>query len=352
MSKDLDIFEGLVQRNDELDHLVGSFVLPQQAIPDLNAYDRIVLFHSGGKDSMACMLYLLELGVEPHRIELHHHGVDGANPQHLMDYPVTHSYMQALGSAFGSPVYFSYKQGGFEGEMLRENCGTAPIVFTRGDGTVVTMGGERSKPNTRLKFPQVSANLSVRWCSSVLKIEVGQRMLINDPRFTEGQTLVITGERAEESANRARYAQFEAHRADNRKGRVPRWIDHWRPVHQWTERQVWALMRKHRVNPHPAYWVGAGRASCLGCIFGSPRQWATMRAIAPEQFKRIADYEIKFGMTIHRKRSVIEQADLAEPFPSALRWKHIAMSRTYEQPIFVDPWVLPDGAFGESCGPS
>jgi hypothetical protein len=57
-------------------------------------------------------------------------------------------------------------------------------------------------------------------------------------------------------------------------------------------------------------------------------------------------------MTIHRKRSVIEQADLAEPFPSALRWKHIAMSRTYEQPIFVDPWVLPDGAFGESCGPS
>ena len=41
--------------------------------PDLAAYDRILLAFSGGKDSLACLLHLLEAGVPASRIELHHH---------------------------------------------------------------------------------------------------------------------------------------------------------------------------------------------------------------------------------------------------------------------------------------
>jgi hypothetical protein len=29
----------------------------------------------------------------------------------------------------------------------------------------------------------------------------------------------------------------------------------------------------------------------------------------------------------------------------------IANSTTYSEPVFVDDWTLPAGAFGESCGP-
>jgi hypothetical protein len=67
---------------------------------------------------------------------------------------------------------------------------------------------------------------------------------------------------------------------------------------------------------------------------------------------KIADYERRFGVTIHRTRSVDEQADRGTPYPFEEKWRAIAMSRVFTQPIFMDPWVMPLGAFGESCGPS
>lgn len=320
--------------------------------PDLTQYDRILVAHSGGKDSMACLLHLLDLGVPASKLELHHHDVDGREGSDLMDWPVTRSYVQAIGNAFGIPVFFSWRQGGFEREMLRQNSGTAPVVFTRGDGEIVTMGGERSPPNTRRRFPQVSANLAVRWCSSVLKIDVMARLLANDERFRHGKTLIVTGERAEESACRARYAEFEPHRCDLRAGRRPRWIDQWRPVHAWTEAQVWEQMRKWRVMPHPAYYVGFGRTSCMKCIFGSPNQWRTIQFITPKGFDRIARYEQEFGVTIHRRLSVIQQAQAGSVYPSAERYMDAALSDTFHGPVFVDPWLLPAGAFGEGTGPT
>lgn len=355
MGKDLDIFESLVSTKHEED---GQRNLPafswdrSQFIPPVHEYDRCLVFFSGGKDSIACVLFLLELGVSIDKIELHHHDVDGREGSSLMDWPVTRAYVDAFGIGFGAKVFYSWRQGGFEREMLRENCGTAPVTFTRGDGTLVSMGGDRSKASTRRMFPQVTANLSQRYCSSALKCDVGSRLLINDERFRDGKTLVITGERAQESSNRARYAQFEPDRADLRNGRIPRWIDHWRPVHSWSEEQIWACLKKWRVAAHPAYFAGWGRASCMKCIFGSRDQWATLREIDPFGVRTIANYEREFGKTIHRTLSVDQLADLGTCYPTAHEWKHLALSHTYDRSIFMDPWILPAGAFGEGCGPT
>ena len=46
--------------------------------PDLQSYDHILVAFSGGKDSLACLLHLLDLGVPRTRIELWHHRIDGA----------------------------------------------------------------------------------------------------------------------------------------------------------------------------------------------------------------------------------------------------------------------------------
>jgi 3'-phosphoadenosine 5'-phosphosulfate sulfotransferase (PAPS reductase)/FAD synthetase len=187
-----------------------------------------------------------------------------------------------------------------------------------------------------------------------LKVDAGSRYLTGHPRFADGRKrLVITGERAQESAARSKYSAFEADRCDLRNGqRYQRWLDHWRPVLLWTEADVWAILERYRINAHPAYHLGFGRASCMSCIFGSASQWATVRALSPEHFERIADYEEDFGVTIHRSRSVREQADRGTPFPFEERWKRIALSTTYDEPIFVDPWVLPLGAHGDSSGPT
>lgn len=322
--------------------------------PDLSSYERIVVFFSGGKDSVACVLHLIDLGVAPECIELHHHSVDGHEGSTLMDWPVTGGYCKAFAKAFGLRLYFSWKVGGFEREMLRENARTAPIAYQSETGQVVVTGGERGKLGTRRRFPQVSPDLRTRYCSAYLKVDIAARVLTHEPRFQQGRTLVVTGERAEESSARARYARFEPYRADRRDGRKPRYIDHWRAVHGWDEARVWAALERYRVNPHPAYWLGWGRTSCRACIFGSANQWATLRAHMPQAFAPIARYEAEFGVTIQRRRSVVEAADRGTPYRCDPSWLAIANGTSYPGPIRLPAgqWRLPPGAFGEAAGPA
>jgi 3'-phosphoadenosine 5'-phosphosulfate sulfotransferase (PAPS reductase)/FAD synthetase len=324
------------------------------AMPVLADYDRFIVFFSGGKDSVACFLWLLDQGIPVDKIELHHHLVDGREGSDLMDWPITTDYCRKFAEAFGVRMSYSWKEGGFEREMLRNESPTAPVHFYTQDGVERTIGG--SGPfNTRLKFPQVSADLSVRWCSSYLKIGVGEAYIVNDPIFRQGKTLVLTGERAEESTARAKYKPFEPHRSDNRDGaRVRRWVDVFRAVHSWAEAQVWDLFRKYGVNPHPAYHLGLGRTSCMACIFGSAQQWAMLKRYMPRHFTRIANYETVFNTTIKRGATVEQIAAKGVAPELDQFWLDIAMSDDFSAPILIDPakWTHPLGAFGESSGPT
>lgn len=331
--------------------------------PDLSIYDLIVVAFSGGKDSAACVLRLLDLGVPKEKIELWHHDVDGREGSNLMDWPCTRNYCKAFGDAFGIPVYYSWREGGFEREMLRKDCPTGDVFYEAPGGQTIrcpSRTGEKYN-NTRHKFPQVSPDLSVRWCSAYLKIDICDRVFRNDPRFQEGgKYLVVTGERAQESKARSNYAVFEPHRADKRDGkRSKRHIDQWRPVHAWKEEAVWEILERYRINPHPAYRCGWGRVSCSACIFGSKDQWASLRSINPTQFSRIASYERQFGVTIKRKDSVADTADAGKRYLSLKSEQgkqavYEAMNDNWNGQIILDPgdWKLPPGAYGDSTGPT
>lgn len=322
---------------------------------ELATYDHILLGFSGGKDSLACLAALLEMGADPSKIELHHHDVDGGG-ETFMDWVVTPAYCRAVAGAFNLPIYFSGKEGGFLREMDRKDTPTARTYFQGPNGMTGHAGG-KGPAGTRQKFPQVSADLSVRWCSAYLKIDVMAAAICNGERFFNAKTLVVTGERAEESPARARYKTFEPHRTDLRdSSRKPRHVDHWRPVHAWTEAQVWAAIQARGIVPHPAYRLGWGRLSCLSCIFGSPDQWATIQAVFPAHFERVAAKEDALGVTIQRKATVRELAAKGTVYPAALAnpaLVALAASETYTETVRVDPaaWELPAGAYGESNGP-
>lgn len=322
---------------------------------DIASYDFIIVAFSGGKDSLACVLHLLDMGVAPSRIELWHHDVDGQEGSTMMDWSCTRDYCRKFAQALGIPIYYSWKVGGFEGEMTRVDAPTAATRFEVPGGETRQAGG-LGRPGTRGMFPQVSPDLSVRWCSAYLKIDPMSIAIRNQPRFLGRRTLVITGERAEESSSRAKYLAFEPDRTDNRSGRpgARRHVDHWRPVHAWTEQQVWALIEKHRINPHPAYRLGFGRVSCAGCIFGNADQFASHRVVNPEKFQRQATYEGLSGKTIKRKVSLVVLADSGRPYEMNERDIAAARSETFNEPIILEEgaWKLPRGAFGDSCGPT
>ena len=318
----------------------------------LNEYDHIIVYFSGGKDSLACLLHLVESGVDLGKVELWHHDVDGREGGDLkMDWPVTPAYCQAIADHLEIPLYFSWKVGGFEREMFRNKALTAPTRFEKPDGTVGQSGGVRGKKSTRRKFPQVSGDIKVRWCSAYLKIDVGDTSIRNQKRFYNSRVLTVSGERAEESPRRANYETFEPDRTDNREGRTGRHVDRYRPVHSWNEDKVWAIIERHKINPHPAYHLGWGRVSCRTCIFGSDSQWATVAQIAPQAIEIIADYEKEFDCTIHRSKSVTERVATGEAY-KLNGYVGIASSKEYNETVKVSDWALTSGAFVESCGPT
>jgi len=319
----------------------------------LFGYDYYIVPFSGGKDSLACFLYLLKMGISKEKIELWHHNVDGAESEkNFMDWPVTPAYCRAIAEAFNVQIYFSWKDGGFKGEMLRENSLTKPTFFETPEG-LKKVGGTRGKKSTRLKFPQISADLKVRWCSAYLKIDICSTAIRNQARFDNKRTLVISGERAEESAARAKYKQFEPDRADNRDGKKRRLVDRFRAVHSWKEQDIWDIIKEFRVMPHPAYQLGFSRCSCMFCIFGNKDQFATGKILSPAMFHEIVEYEELFDVTIKRNKSISDFAFEGDVYEAAKDkdLREVSLSKEFRKGVFVENWELPSGAFGESCGP-
>lgn len=322
-------------------------------LADLMSYDKIIVSSSGGKDSVACALYLLDLGIPKENIILWHQAIDGAPGDiQFADWPITEPYVRAFGKALGIKAEFQWRLHGFYGELMRENSRTNDVQFET-QGNVITLPTRGGNYSTRRKFPAKAVDLRTRWCTAYLKIDVMRRVLNNHPDYQKGKFLVITGERREESANRARYLNVEKHPC-SRKDREVTW---WRSVIEWTEHEIWDIIEKHRILPHPAYWLGFSRTSCFGCIFSTADQWATIREVAQARFNQFAAMEQELNHTIDRKFSLNQLANRGKSrLPKGMdaeKWVKLALgSGIDEKDILMDHWTLPAGAFTGSAGGS
>lgn len=329
--------------------------------PDLRpvAWDRLIVSTSGGKDSLASLLVALDY-FPASQIEIWHQRIDADGPQ-FMDWSVTPRYVQLLGALLGVPVYEQWRVGGFREELLRQDAPPAPVRFVR-DQQEYEVGPSRAGVNTRRRWPAVSPNLSVRWCSSQLKIDVTARALTHDPTLQGTpdhpvRLLFLTGERREESANRSRYAALERHRTYSRS----RHILHWRPVIDWSEAEVWDKIRGAGILPHPAYVLGFSRVSCETCIFHGPAGWRRVAELDPERFAHIVRVEQELNHTIDPRMSVAQKAAMGRPpdwDPSPLTAKARAWIANPERLTLPEmhftwpPGWYPLGAFRTGGGPT
>lgn len=332
---------------------------------ELDQYDKILVMCSMGKDSIACFLRLLEMGVDKNKIELWHHAVDGAaSEQVFMDWIFMDSYFEQFANAYGVAFYRSYLNKGFLGEMTKNNSKPHGHTIETPDG-ILSLDRPMAKEGTRMRFPQQAASLTTRWCSSELKIVPGRRAITSQSRFegADKKILYVVGERREESSNRAKYNQLEPLAGvDTLRGsknpRKPRYVDVWRPVLHMEEAEIWDILRRNGVIAPVPYRLGWGRSSCMLCIFNSDRVFATINEHWPERIDDIAMWEDTFGTTISRSGINVKQRALrSKPMKitdsDALKQ---SFSKEYFLPIFAsqhEKWTLPAGAFsGESSGAS
>ncbi|MFT8419757.1 MAG: hypothetical protein ABF636_13155, partial [Acetobacter sp.] len=193
-------------------------------------------------------------------------------------------------------------------------------------------------------------SLSTRYCSATAKIDVADMGLRAQDRFLGSRTLFVTGERAEESPNRARYAVFGPHRTDTRDSRRRcRHVDHYRPVHGWSEAQVWAILQRYGIIPALPYQLGFGRLSCALCVFMSVDQASTLRHIMPERFDALAVLEQTFGCTMKRECGLHQFADRGRVYAAALARPDLGpaqLGHMWPGRLVTAGGVWPGGGFG------
>lgn len=307
-------------------------------------YDYYIVSFSGGKDSLACVLHLIDTGIPRDRIELWHQCVDGLDTrENLFDWACTEDYCRKVAAYLGVRIKYQGRNYGIYGEIMRENRRSYHIVYEDDSGELITLPNDRSKINTRLKFPAKQADLRKRWCSGYVKIDVAKRALNHEEKYIGKRILFITGERREESAQRARYNEHEDHPCHSKK----KTVHHWRPVIDWKEQEVWKIIQRYGIVPHPAYELGFPRLSCCCCIFFSPIHWYLFKVYCPNKWKRLVRLEVALNFTINNKKTLPDTVRGLHVELPEFWWNYTerANARLYRQPIHTDTWTLPAGAF-------
>lgn len=148
---------------------------------------------------------------------------------------------------------------------------------------------------------------------------------------------------------------MEIHRtnADKKAHQI---VHQWRPVIDYSEKDVWEVLKRHKVNLHPCYRVGWNRCSCAMCIFSTPKLFAGIRELNPKEYELLRQDEKILGFTLDNRydldtfvgdaKSCVYHGDEA-----ALQ-SLITGDFSVEDVYVKGDWLYPAGAFhGAEGGP-
>lgn len=65
----------------------------------------------------------------------------------------------------------------------------------------------------------------------------------------------------------------------------------YRPILDWTAQDVFAIAKRHSIEPNPLYKQGMGRVGCMPCIHAGKREMLEIIKRFPEEIARIAEWE-------------------------------------------------------------
>lgn len=222
--------------------------------------------HSGGKDSQAQLIRLLERVPAAQMIVVH----ASLGP---MEWP-----------------------GAME--LARDQAAAAglPFIIAEAKKTLLEMVERRFESR-----PEVPSwpSASTRQCTSDLKRGPIQREVRRYAK-ANGFKLIVNclGLRAQESPGRAKRKEFSQMGISNS---VNTWFE-WLPVHDLSTAEVFGIIEQAGQEPHYAYAEGNDRLSCIFCLFGSKGDLRNGRRHHPRLLEQYDAMEKHTGYTMHMSR--------------------------------------------------
>lgn len=144
-----------------------------------------------------------------------------------------------------------------------------------------------------------------RWCTSDLKVAPISKYI----RTLKGNILSLTGERRQESSNRAKldYVRFKEDQSVN--GRT---VVQASPLLDVLEDEIWETIHKNNIPFHPCYSWGCSRASCAICIFSKDIEIKIAEERAPVIVEKYLDAESKISHTFRYKAATKTRPAITE----------------------------------------
>lgn len=264
---------------------------------------------SGGKDSTAA--YLL--------------GVDSGRPFRAVfadtgnEHSLTYEFINRLAERTGGPEIETVRAD-FSGKFAKRrayiaehwpqpdkdgNKGVEPAIVARAIAAMHSTGNpfldlcllKGRFPSRRAQF--CTAELKVIPIESQILIPASQRA-----RDSEKFVRSIVAVRAEEGGARRHLGAYA-------------WSDwqilKYRPIIHWTVEQVFAIHRRHGIEPNPLYKLGMKRVGCMPCINCAKPEVREIAARFPEEIERIAEWERIVGAASKRGASTFFTAKQSSP---------------------------------------
>jgi 3'-phosphoadenosine 5'-phosphosulfate sulfotransferase (PAPS reductase)/FAD synthetase len=233
---------------------------------------------SGGKDSTALYLLALQrLGVNGFRAVFCDTG---------HEHQLTYDYVRNLHSATGGPKV-EFIHADFT-ERLKTRA-TNLQKFWEKDGVpqeridaVKRMIKPTGNPFLDLcilkgRFPSTRA----RFCTEELKVEPFTQQIAL-PALRQGSVLHWRGIRRDESKSRENAKKFE---------RGDFGLRVFQPLVDWSAEDVFAMHKKHSLEPNPLYMMGFGRVGCMPCIMCTKSEMAEISTRFPSEVARVREWE-------------------------------------------------------------
>ena len=231
---------------------------------DLSGYQLIAVSTSAGKDSEAMMIQMAEMARRQgvfHRLAAIHSST-GA------EWTCTQSVAEKIANLLSIPLYTVYPKW------------TIPDYIEH-----------------RMRFP----DLRRRFCTSLKTEAIDKWIRQLFPAKETAKILSVTGERREESAHRAKLAEFER---CERLSAGNREAFHYRPMLDYVTGKIWTAIRKSGLPHHPAYDLGNCRLSCALCVFACDRDLRNGARDRPDLARRYLELEEKTGFLFRCNRSL------------------------------------------------